>query len=70
MVVCEALSRNTVLEGLHLDGNPLGASGGRHLMWGLHSSKSLKTLTMKGSVFASEGPVGGRSGYVPLNPKP
>lgn len=66
LVVCEALSRNTVLKVLHLDGNPLGADGGRHLMWGLHTSKSLKTLSMKGSVFASEGPVGNIAGCAAL----
>jgi hypothetical protein len=67
LVVCEALSRNTTLRTLHLDSNPLGADGGRHLMWGLHSSRSLETLTMKGSTFASRGLVAHSAGFAAVN---
>jgi len=67
LVVCEALSRNTALRTLHLDSNPLGADGGRHLMWGLHSSRSLQTLTMKGSIFASHGLISHTAGFAAVN---
>ena len=65
LVLSEALRHNDSLENLQLNGNPLGADGGRHLMWGLHISSSLKVLGCQDCVFASDGPVGGMVGYGP-----
>jgi Ran GTPase-activating protein (RanGAP) involved in mRNA processing and transport len=67
LVLSAALRLNDTLEQLHLNGNPLGADGGRHLMWGLHVSKSITTLGVQGCVFAKEGPVADMVGFADVN---
>ncbi|KAK3242724.1 hypothetical protein CYMTET_47573 [Cymbomonas tetramitiformis] len=67
LVVCDMLRLNNTLQVLRLNMNPLGSDGGRHLMIGLQLSQSLKTLSVRGSIFPEAGPVSALIGMADFN---
>ena len=55
VVLAEALRVNTVVERILLHGNPLGESGGWHLMSAITSNRCLEYIGLQGANFRPSG---------------